>query len=386
MSIQFIWQLPVDGDGRSFSREQWHRGDFTPASGDAPVFARSDLRHGGGYTWFDYLSQVARAAEIGGFDAVLIPQSAAGEEPLIVAGGLTREIKRLTFVPSLPAPFLSAVYAAKIAVSFQRLSGDRLAWHLVTDGHGSNVHGDSDWHGHRWSASEVIARTSEFLDVVKGVWNTPPFTYQGSYYEVENGGFVPALADRPRAAAAKTGEGAESGATPKRGPVPTQYALPTIYLSGESDEALALSARHADIHVLSLDTPAAIRQRIAQLRELAAAQGRTLRFAIRAEIVAGEQSEIAWNLLQQQWQSAGRKERFDDYRVDPRIWSGFRQLRSDAASGLVGSYAELAARIGEYAALGVDTFLLSSQPHLEEAFHLGSKLLPLVRAQQSERK
>ncbi len=377
MSIQFFWQLPADGDGRSFSRAQWHRGDFTPATDERPVFARSDLRHGGGYTWFDYLSQVARAADIGGFDGVLIPQTPAGEEPLIVAGGLTREVKRLTFVPSLPAPFLSAVYAAKIAVSFQRLSGDRLAWHLVTDGHGGN-----DWHGHHWSERELIERTGEFLDVVKGVWNQPPFTYQGRYYEVENGGFVPALADRPRAA--DTGDG--STGKSRRGPVPTQYALPTIYLSGNSEEALALSARHADVHILPLDTPLATKERIARLNELAAAHNRRLRFAIRAEVVAREQSEAAWQLLQQQWQAAAIGERFDEYHVDSRIWSGFRRLRADAASGLVGSYEELAARIGEYAALGVDTFLLSSQPHLEEAFHLGTKLLPLVRARQSARK
>lgn len=365
MSVQFFWQLPPDGDGRDFAREQWQRGDFTPPRGDRPVFARSDLRRDGGHTWFDYLAQVARAAEIAGFDGALIPQTPAGEEPLIVAGALAREARRLTLLPALPAPFLSAVYAAKIAVSFQRLSGDRLAWHLLTDGH----QGD-EWHGHHWSEGELIARTGEFLDVVKGVWNSPPFTYEGRYYEVENGGFVPALAVQPRLSTERA----------RRQPVPTEYALPTIWLAGVSEAALALSARHGDVHILPLDTVAATRERIERLQALAAAQGRRLRIAVRAEVVAREEGAAAWQLLREQWQAAPRAADFDDHCLDALLWSGFGALAPGAANGLVGGYAALAERFAAYAALGVDSFLLSSRPHLEEAFHLGERLLPRVRA------
>lgn len=368
MSIQFFWQLPADGDGRSLDRSSWNRGDFTPADTGRPVFARSDLRREGGHDWFDYLSQVGRAAEIGGFDGVLIPQTAGGEEPLIITGGLTRELRRLTLLPQLPAPFLSAVYAAKIAVSHQRLSGGRLAWYLTTE-----AHAEGDWHGHRWSEGELIARTSEFLDVVKGVWHTPPFTYHGDFYEVENGGFSPALALRPQPAPA--------GATVDghgRAPVPTQYPLPTIHLSGTSEEALALSARHADVHVLPADSVAATRRRIEQLTTLAERHGRRLRFALRAEVVTREQAPDAWQVLGR----VGSLQRVDvdDHRVDDLVWSGFARLQPGAPAGLVGSYADISQRIANYAELGVDTFLLSSRPALEEALHLGEKLLPRVRA------
>lgn len=364
MSIQFLWQLPAEGDGRAIRREQWNRGDYTPARKDRPVFARTDLRRDGGYTWYDYLSQVARAAEIASFDGVLIPQTAAGEEPWIVAGALAREARRLTFVPSLPAHFLSAVYAAKIAVSFQRLTGGRLAWNLVTEEHADGV-----WHGHRWSEGEQIERIGEFLDVVKGVWNEAPFTYQGRYYEVENGGFAPALAALPVVA--------QGGG--RRGPIPTEQPLPTIYLSGESEQALALSARHGDVHFLPLDTPAATHARIERLGALAQAHGRRLRFAIRAEVVARADDEQAWRDLQRRWTETGGG-KFDDHRVDNHVWSGFSLLRPGAAGGLVGSYATLAERIADYAAAGVDAFALSANPHLEEAYHLGAKLLPLVRS------
>ena len=262
MSIEFFWQLPASGDGRGIRKDQWTRGDYSPAIQDRPVFARTDVRRDGGHTWYDHLSQIARAAEITGFDGVLIPYTPAGEEPLIVSGALAREARRLKFLPSFPAPFLSAVYAAKIAISFQRLTGGRLAWNLVTE-----EHTEKSWHGHRWSVAEQIARTGEFLDVVKGFWNQPPFTYQGRYYEVVDGGFPPALAG------------------PK---------LPEIYLSGDSEEALALSAKHADVHFLPLEPLEATRQRIADLTRRAQQHGRTLRFGIRADVLARHSSEDAW--------------------------------------------------------------------------------------------
>lgn len=382
MTIEFLWQLPASGDGRALRPEQWTRGDYTPAIQHRPVFARTDVRRDG-YTWYDYLAQVARAAELGGFNGVLIPQTPAGEEPWIVAGAVAREVKRLALVPSLPAPFLSAVYAAKMAISFQRLTGGCLAWNLITEDHTAKA-----WHGHRWSIDEQIARTDEFLDVVKGVWNQAPFTYQGRYYEVENGGFSPALARLPNDRTAAAG-------APPRGPIPSQQPLPTIYWSGESQAALAFGAKHADVHFLPLDTLGATQARIETLRALAAERGRTLRFGIQADVVARHESSDAWQYLRRRWGETSGKtvsigaaqpvhaSEFDDHTVDENIWSGFGHVRAGASAGLVGSYADLADRIERYARAGVDVFALAGNPHLEEAYHLGTQLLPQVRKRLS---
>ena len=368
MSIEFYWQLPASGDGRSIHKDHWTRGDHTPPITDRPVFARIDLRREGGHTWYDHLSQVARAAEITGFDGVLIPQTPAGEEPLIVSGALAREARGIKFLPSLPAPFLSAVYSAKIAISFQRLTGGRLAWNFITE-----EHTDKSWHGHRWSIAEQIARTDEFLDVVKGFWNNPPFTYQGKYYEVVDGGFSPALVG------------------PK---------LPLIHLSGETEEALNLGAKHADVYFLPLDKLEETRRRITELTLRAGALGRTLRFGIQADVVARHSSEDAWNDLRVRWDKASAKtvpissaiensqrltkEDFDALVQGPNLWAGFGLVRPGAPVGIVGSYAEVAERIKEYAEAGISSFALSANPHLEEAYRIGEQLLPLVKVQTAE--
>jgi alkanesulfonate monooxygenase len=367
MTTEFFWHLPADGDGRAIRNEQWTRGDYTPAITQRPVFARTDVRRDG-YTWFDHLTQIARAAELTGFDGALIPQTPAGEEPWIVAGALAREVRKLTFLPSLPAPFLSAVYAAKMANSFQRLTGGRLAWNLVTEEHRPGV-----WHGRNWSIAEQIKRTGEFLDVVKGFWNNAPFTYRGNYYEVENGGFAPALSGQP---------------------------LPRIFLSGTSDDALALSARHADVHVFALDAIEVISGYIATLDALAAAQGRKLQYAIQTDVVARHTSDDAWNDLRRRWHQAGSKAvpisatqeipahsdaDFDALIRDANLWAGFGQVRSGAPVGLVGSFEEIATRIADYAAAGISLFALAANPHLEEAYRVGEQLLPLAKAKIAQR-
>lgn len=56
-------------------------------------------------------------------------------------------------------------------------------------------------------------------------------------------------------------------------------------------------------------------------------------------------------------------------------------MRGGAGTALVGSHDEVAERIREYHALGIDEFVFSGYPHLEEAYWFGEGVLPRLAAQ-----
>lgn len=317
-----------------------------------------------GYNYFDLLLQIGRASELSGFDGLWIPDTPSGEAPLIVAGSLAREVPRLKLVPTLRAPLMSAVYATKIANSFQRLTGGRLGWNFSI----VEEREERPWYGRRFTESEQVARTAEFLDVAKGFWNDAPFTYTGKYYEVVDGGFAPAL----------QGE-----------------KLPKIYVSGSGDETIELSARHADVLVLSAAPLTELKSTIARLRSLAEARGRKVEVALEVDVIARHSSEEAWAAARREWERATSNTvpispeivavpNFESTQLGHNLWAGFGALRPGGSVGLVGSFAEVQQVLGEFVEAGVSTLVLGANPHLEEAYRLGEHLVPFIRRRDVE--
>jgi alkanesulfonate monooxygenase len=165
-----------------------------------------------------------------------------------------------------------------------------------------------------------------------------------------------------------------------------------------------VAARHADVYLTWGETPDQVAERIGRMRELAAAEGRALRFGIRLHVITRDTPSDAWAvtdrmleamsddviaIAQSQFargESVGQRRmaelhggRRDHLVVSPNLWAGYGLVRSGAGTALVGSQDEVAERIAEYHELGVDHFVLSGQPHLEEAYWFAEGVFPVLR-------
>ncbi|WP_430331774.1 LLM class flavin-dependent oxidoreductase [Rhodococcus sp. ACT016] len=332
---EFLWELPVRGDGRHVGAVSGRRGGFA------------------------FLDQAILAAELSGLDGIAIPYDPDGDDSWVVAGSALRQTRHARVTVEFHPAFGTPVYAAKLSATLQRLSAGRLDWRVRvdTDTAAAGAVGD------RVVGADRYRRAAEFLTVARGVWNERQvlpgrfggtgFEFAGEFYDVIDGGFRGILSGLP---------------------------FPTVYLSGTSPEAIALSAEHADVHLLD-DRPHGVSGTVDELRTAAAGFGRNVRVGLELPIVAREDEDEAWARVLRQWREVHPNATAADVRalaLDDARWAGFDRIGYRQQIGLVGSYEQVAQALSRYREQGVDTFVLTGHPHLEELHRAGEHLLHLV--------
>ncbi len=354
---KFHWFLPTSGDGRTIV-------GGGHGAGRRGVRRPPDI---------EYLAQIARSAEQLGFEGVLTPTGTQCEDAWLTTAALTRETERLKFLVAFRPGFLSPTLAAQMAAAYQRISGGRLLLNIVTGGEGAEQRRFGDHLSH----DERYARTDEFLSILRGAWSGEPYDFVGDYYDVE-------------------------GATVSQAPDP----VPQVYFGGSSPAAGPVAAKHVDVYLTWGEPPTEVKKKIDWMRELAQREGRGLRFGIRLHSVTRDTAKEAWaaaNRLLDDLdpaeiaaaqkglatsESVGQarmRTLHADYRgggsahdleIYPNLWAGVGLVRGGAGTALVGSHAQVAERIAEYASLGIEEFIFSGYPHLEEAYWFGEGVLP----------
>jgi len=356
MALTFHWFLPTYGDSR-YLVGGGHGVSTMTAGGARPAT-------------LGYLGQIARSAEQLGFTGALTPTGAWCEDAWLSTAMLAEVTERLKFLVAFRPGLLSPTLAAQMAATYQRHSGKRLLLNVVTGGESHEQRAYGDFLDKR----ARYARTDEFLTVVRSLWRGERVDFAGEHVRVE-------------------------GAELTRVPDP----VPDIYFGGSSPEAGVVAAKHTDVYLTWGEPPAQVAEKIAWIRRLAAEQGRTIRFGIRLHVISRDTSAQAWaeaerllNALDQETiekvqAGLGRSESEGQRRmlglhggstanleIYPNLWAGVGLVRGGAGTALVGSHAEVAERIEEYHALGIDEFVLSGHPHLEEAYWFGEGVLPLL--------
>ena len=381
MSIEFFTRLPLHGEtqflpGDPRNRGDWHAGG--PSTGAVSGFAVGDH-----FTYIDYLGQIARAAEINGFGGALMVNAPTGEEPWTVCSLLARETRTLKFVTAFQPYHYTPWVAVQQAATYQRATGNRLVWNIINGGSDAIQRQVGDFEDH----DQRYARATEFMDVVRGYWHNEQFHYEGTYYRAEGGGL--------------------------RGPL-KKAELPLICTAGSSVAAREFAAKHADFYLMRAEHPDEIAALIADIRARALKWGRTdIRFGLSIDVIARETEAaalaeakrffdegVAKGTVKARAAHAGlrtarklsyehgysdqdEQQAFDDFFIHPNVWTGFGYIGVPPGCALVGSYANVVARIREYHSIGVDLFFLAGYPHLEEAYRIGEHILPHFRAQRA---
>jgi len=299
-----------------------------------------------------------------------------------VATSLIDATRRLKFLVALRPGLMTPALGARIAASFDRLSGGRLMINLVTGGDADELEGDGLFlpHGERYALSD------EFMTIWREILvrshRGEAFDFHGQHLQVQ-------------------------GAKLLYPPVQAPY--PPLFFGGSSPEAHELAARQLDTYLTWGEPPAAVAAKVADVRARAARHGRTLTYGIRLHVIVRETEDAAWaaarDLVQhldpatvaaaqkkfaamdsegQRRMAALHGGRFNpaDIRqgleVAPNLWAGVGLVRGGAGTALVGNPQQVADRIREYADLGLEYFVLSGYPHLEEAYRFAELVFPLL--------
>ncbi|MCW2522034.1 MAG: ssuD2 [Frankiales bacterium] len=363
MSPVFHWFLPTGGDGRRL-------GGSVHGVGIGAPNAAAGRGAGERAPSLGYLSQLARAADQLGYEGVLTPTGAHCEDAWVVTAALIAQTTRLKFLVAFRPGLMAPALAAHMAGTFQRLSAGRLLLNVVAGSSDAEQRsfGDSLTHDARY------ARAGEFLQVVRRSWAGQEFDHHGPHYDLER-----SLLREP--------------------PDP----VPEVYLGGSSEPALDLAARQADVYLTWGEPPALVAEKVAQVRERADALGRAVRFGLRIHVISRDTAELAWQQADaliaglsdaeiaagqrrlRTLESVGQNRMLDLHGgsrdhlvVAPNLWAGIGLVRGGAGTALVGSHEQVAERIADYQGVGIDEFILSGYPHLEEAYNFAEGVRPLL--------
>ncbi|MBG0809955.1 FMNH2-dependent alkanesulfonate monooxygenase [Methylosinus sp. H3A] len=347
--LDMFWFIPVSGDGSYLGADKGVR-----------------------YAEFDYMKEIAQAADRLGFAGALVPVGSHCEDPWITAAALATHTKRLRFLVALRPGLATPTHWARQTAALDRISEGRFIVNVVSGGDPVELAGDGIFLSH----DQRYSHAAEFLTVFRRLLDGETVDFSGEHIRVEGARLL----------------------------FPTvQNRLP-IWFGGSSDAGLDVAGEHADVYLTWGEPPAQVAEKIDAARKHAAKHGRKLKFGLRIHIIVRETAREAWEAADRliahlsddaiaaaqrkfelESDSVGQKRmsalhggRRDRLEISPNLWAGVGLVRRGAGTALVGDPETVAARLREYQALGVDTVIASGYPHLEEAYKVAELLFPVL--------
>jgi len=351
---KFDWFIPIDGDGVHLGTRRAER---------PPTF--------------EYLSAVVQTAERLGFYALLIPtrfvnglfdEAAPLVETWTMATALAAVTHRIRFLIAVRPGFVAAGLFAQMVATLDQISHGRVDINIVPGG----IANDFERLGVNIDHSGRYEQAEELMRACRALWTGGATDFAGTYINLRGARCAPA-----------------------------PEVMPRFYQGGASPRAEALTARQADVYLMWIEPHEQIAERLERVSALYRAAGRTPYFGLRAHLVVRDAAEAAWSMAndliahadasvleQRRTVMTGtpmtgqqvQAQRVAEHRVGPHLWNGLSTVRVNCGTAIVGTPEEVAEELYGYWQLGIDEFILSGYPHVEECERVSQDVLPRLRA------
>ncbi|MEY3493428.1 MAG: hypothetical protein RL413_846 [Actinomycetota bacterium] len=316
---------------------------------------------------WEHCRAIVEQAERSGFDNVLLPSGyALGIDAVAFAGGMAARTATIRLLVAVRCGEMWTPQLARQIATLDHMLEGRLTVNIIS----------SEMPGEKLDGPARYRRTGEVMAALRDLLSGRAVSSAGEFVSVD---VAP-----PRIAAVGRG-------------------CPPLYFGGLSEEARDVAARHADVYLMWPDTIDVIGGLVREMNERAAAHGRTLRFGYRAHVVVRETEAAARAAAEHivaalddetgaairarslDSQSTGvrrqaelRESASSDGFVEDHLWTGIGRGRSGCGAAIVGDPHQVAAKINQYRSLGIESFIFSGYPHLDECRRVGDMVLPLI--------
>jgi alkanesulfonate monooxygenase len=307
---------------------------------------------------------VALRADEAGYDNLLLPSNyQTGIDSVAFAAGVAPLLRRLQLLVAVRMGEMWPPQLARQLATIDEMLGGRLTINIIS----------SDRPGEQLESSPRYQRTIEIMRVLRDLLNGKPVDTHGE--------FVNLTLDPPR--------------------IRPVGGCPPFYFGGLSEAAREVAAEAADVFLMWPDTMPAVEAIINDMRARAARHGRELKFGYRVHVIVrateAEARAAAQRLVSRLDDETGRRLRDqsqhvastgqlrqgelrdladDDGFVEPNLWTGIGRARSGAGAAIVGDPDQVLAKLRDYAALGLEAFILSGYPHATECDLFARHVLP----------
>jgi alkanesulfonate monooxygenase len=319
---------------------------------------------------FDHCSDIVKKAEELGFRNILCPSSyQVGQDTLSFVAGCAPISDRINFLAAIRCGEMQPIMLARTVATLDHMLKGRLTLNVIS----------SDFPGEVADSAFRYKRSHEVVQILRQAWTRDTIDHDGEIYQFKGVSTEPA---RPY----------------------QQNGGPLLYFGGYSPDALELCGAQCDVYLMWPETRDQLAERMRAANERAAAHGRTLDYGLRVHMVvrntekeAREYAEHLVSKLDDEYgqlirnrahdsgslgvsHQARARELADKFGyVEPNLWTGIGRARSGCGAALVGSTDRVLSALEEYQKMGIRAFILSGYPHLDEAEHFGTKVLPQMK-------